>query len=102
MNAQLYLLAKYAERCNLQPQDAEYMECLIQSAVQEEKAKHPKPTFAIFRKRDGFKLPPIDDDGTGVFMAWPTREEAEKGLMHQIYKFNIDEDGDEWEVKEIT
>lgn len=27
--------------------------------------------------------PPIDDDGTHVFMVWPTREEALRGLQHQ-------------------
>jgi hypothetical protein len=28
--------------------------------------------------------PPLDDDGTDVLLAWPSREQAEKGLSHQI------------------
>ena len=52
------------------------------------KRKHPTVT-AIPREiwaidtGLGFLLPPLDDDGTDTFMAWPTKEEAEQGLRHQ-------------------
>lgn len=29
-------------------------------------------------------LPPIDEDGTETFLAWPTQAEAEQGLEHQL------------------
>jgi len=30
-------------------------------------------------------VPPMDDDGTRGFMAWPSKEEADKGLAHQVH-----------------
>ncbi len=31
----------------------------------------------------GHIIPPLDEDGTRVVLAWPTLGEAEKGLEHQ-------------------
>jgi hypothetical protein len=39
--------------------------------------------WAIRRTSDGKLLPPIDEDGTGVFLSWPTHKEALAGLEHQ-------------------
>jgi len=38
----------------------------------------------VLRHSDGFLVPPIDDDGTNVFLAWPTKEEAERGIRKQM------------------
>lgn len=35
---------------------------------------------------------PLDDDGTDVFLAWPTEEQARQGLNEQLKKWNF---GDE-------
>lgn len=32
----------------------------------------------------GDLVPPMDDDGTRSFMAWPSQAEAEVGLEHQV------------------
>jgi hypothetical protein len=37
----------------------------------------------VIRLKNGHLVPPQDDDGTNVFMAWPSREEAMKGLAYQ-------------------
>jgi hypothetical protein len=31
-----------------------------------------------------FYAKPIDDDGTDVAMWWPTKEQAQRGMRHQI------------------
>lgn len=38
-------------------------------------------------------LPPIDDDNTDCIIVWPTREQAEQGLDHQI-RMGFIEDGE--------
>jgi len=43
----------------------------------------PAEVWAIVNEGGGL-VPPCDDDGTDAFMAWPTREQAEAGLRHQV------------------
>jgi hypothetical protein len=35
------------------------------------------------------RVPPIDDDGTNVFLCWPTLEEAEKGKKYQEDNYDV-------------
>ena len=39
----------------------------------------------------GHLVPPIDDGDTECFIAWPSREEAEKGLLYQLRQGYLDE-----------
>lgn len=43
-----------------------------------------KEIWALRRTADGGLVPPVDEDGTEVFMAWPSREQAERGMKYQI------------------
>jgi hypothetical protein len=45
-------------------------------------------------------LPPVDDDGTDVFMAWPTLQQAKDGMEHQIMTYDLEIA--EWELVELT
>jgi hypothetical protein len=54
--------------------------------------------YALVRRKDGFRRPPVDDDDTGVFMVWPTLAEAEIGKQHQIDTYDLLEEGDEWDI----
>ena len=57
------------------------------------KLKIPKRIYALELAFSPERLaPPIDDDGTSVFMAWPTRREAEKGRAYQISRGYFSED----------
>lgn len=40
---------------------------------------------------DGHLLPPFDCDGVDEFMAFPTREDADKAMQRQIEMYGIDE-----------
>lgn len=57
--------------------------------------------FAIRSKLDHKFIVPdyVDEDGTRVFLAWPTREEAQVGLE---YHFEARTDADLWEIVELT
>lgn len=55
--------------------------------------------FYLRRKSDGFRLPPMDDDGTDRFIVWPTRKEAEQGFEHQAAMYEITRD--EFEIAEL-
>ncbi len=49
--------------------------------------------WALKRLNGGGYLPPaLDDDGTESFLAWPTREQAERGVAFQTEMGYIDED----------
>lgn len=52
--------------------------------------KTPSEVWVV-RREDGDLLPPMDDDGTHAFMAWPSRDEAEKGLKHQQATWDLDD-----------
>lgn len=45
----------------------------------------PNGLWALLRS-DGRLMPPIDDDGTDLFMVWRSKEDAEKGLLTQTTK----------------
>ena len=49
-----------------------------------------KEVWAL-RNVNGKLVPPMDDDETDGFMAWPSREEAEKGLKHQKESWDLDD-----------
>jgi hypothetical protein len=49
----------------------------------------PSEVWAILNE-SGRLMPPIDEDGTDIFMAWPTREQAEAGRKHQIETYGVD------------
>lgn len=42
--------------------------------------------------------PPADQDGTKGFMAWPSQEEAERGLRYQIAIYNMGEEDEDFRV----
>ena len=56
--------------------------------------------WVLRNKETGDFLPPIDDDGTSVFMAWPTQDEAIAGLSHQVGRNYITPD--EYEPMQLT
>lgn len=62
--------------------------------------KLPQQVWAI-RNNMGTLVPPVDDDGTDGFMAWPTKEQAEKGLEHQRKYNYLDDEENEGEVVQI-
>jgi hypothetical protein len=67
---------------------------VISMTVQELYVVMPEEIWALERVSDGRLMPPIDDDlhGHGVFMAWPTKEQADQGLLYQISAFALAEE----------
>ncbi len=49
----------------------------------------PKEVWVLRNAENGTLVPPHDDDGTGVFMAWPTEAEAIIGQTHQVEMYDL-------------
>lgn len=49
-----------------------------------------RPEVWALQLAEGGYVPPVDDDGTDVFLAWPTEEQARKGLAHQQADYDIE------------
>jgi hypothetical protein len=50
----------------------------------------PKQVWALLRKWDGGLVPPNDDDGTTIFLAWPDEESARIGLAYQQDTYDVE------------
>lgn len=48
------------------------------------------PMYALEDPETGHRVPPVDDDGTGVFLCWPTLEEAIKGKKYQEEYYDLE------------
>ncbi len=57
--------------------------------------------YVLICKKTGNPLPPIDDDGTDVFLCWPTKDQALQGLDYQADNW-LDGDKELLEVIHIS
>jgi hypothetical protein len=58
----------------------------------------PKEIWAI-RNPNGSLVPPYEDDGTDVFLAWPTQAEAKRGLIYQVDNYGVEPEAKVVQVK---